>query len=591
MNLKNSLKPLGAILLGLSVVISGVTVQAFAAASQYTVNVVRTPTAGGSVAATDTNDDVWSIVATANSGYHFTRWSCTGSQTPTSATTASTTIALSANSTCTATFTADSAFTVTVARIPSSAPFGGTVAAVDNGSNSWSITATALATYHFTSWTCSDGQTPVSPLSAATTVTATAHSTCTATFTADSDYEVTVAATATKGTVARVDNGSDSWTITATPKTGYHFTNWACTGSDTPTSVVSAATKVTATADITCTATFTANSLKTVTVAASSSTRGTVARVDNGSNSWSITATPKAGYKFTRWACTASQTPTSASSATTTVTATAATTCTATFSADSTYVVTVAATAGGTVSKIENGSDLWEIFATANAGYKFTRWSCSASQTPTSIVSAATKVTATAATTCTATFTANSTYTVTAAGSPTAGGSVSAIDDGADTWSISATANSGYRFQRWTCNSGETPDALYASATTVAVTGDSTCTATFTTASVVFTLTDSTDISGFTTGRSVLSSALEADILDFVESSSGDKYICTGTVTSEGTLRAAKALAKKRAEAVCDYISSLEPSVIVQSTYSVPNRRVNTAASRGVEIDAYSSNS
>jgi hypothetical protein len=88
----------------------------------------------------------------------------------------------------------------------------------------------------------------------------------------------------------------------------------------------------------------------------------------------------------------------------------------------------------------------------------------------------------------------------------------------------------------------------------------------------------------------LLSSALEAEILDFVESSSGDKFICTGNVTSEGTLRAAKALAKKRADAVCAYISSLEPSVLVQSTYSVPNNRVNTSVSRRVDIDAYSSN-
>ena len=589
MNPKNSLKALGALLLGLSVVMSGVTLQAFAAASQYEVNVLRTPTAGGNVASTDLNDDSWSIVATANAGYHFTRWTCSGTQTPASATTASTTIALSANTTCTATFTLNSDFTVTAAKTPSA---GGTVTAVDNGSNSWTITATPAATYHFTSWACDASQTPSSPLSASTKVTAAADATCTATFTLDSDYVVTVATpSTTKGTVSKVDNGSDSWTITATPKTGYHFTSWACSGSDTPTSVVSAATQVTATADSTCTATFTANSLKTVTVAASLSARGTVARVDNGSDSWTITATPKTGFKFTRWACTASQKPTSATSATTTVTATAATTCTATFSADSTYVVTVAASGGGTVSKIENGSNVWEIFANADTGKQFTSWSCTASQTPTSIVSPATTVTATAATTCTAYFNAVSANTVSVVASPTVGGSVSAIDDGVETWSISATANSGYRFSRWTCNSGETPDSIYASATTVTVTGASTCTATFTAVAVVWELSDSADITGFAVGRSLLSAALKADILDFVESSAGDKYICRGIVTSETTLAPAKSLAKKRAVAVCDYISSLEPSVTVRSEFSVPSRLVNTSVSRRVEIDAYSATS
>ena len=581
----NPLKALGVLLLSFSVVIFGIPEQSLAAPSVYTVTVAKTPSAGGTVAATDNESNSWAIAATASAEYHFTRWACTRSQTPVSATTASTTVTASANTACTATFTADSAFTVTVAKTPSA---GGTVTAIDNGRNSWSISASPSAGYHFTRWACDEDQLPSSVLSASTKVTASADTTCTATFTADSDFTVTVATvSATKGTVTKTDNGSDSWSISATAKTGYHFTSWACTASQTPNSVAKASTKVTASADTTCTATFTANSKFTVTVAKTPSLGGTVSTVDNGSNLWSISATPADGYHFMRWACTPAQTLGSAASATTTLTASAATSCRATFIAESTNIVTVAKTpsAGGTVEAIDNGSNLWEISATANTGYRFTSWACSASQTPNSVVSTATKVTAAVATTCTATFTANSEFTVTAAKTPSAGGSVSATDDGDDSWSISATPSGGYRFVSWACNAGATPDSSSDASTTVAVTAATTCTATF--AAIDLEFSDSIDISGFGVKESSLSAARRTEIRDFVESSSGASYVCIGNVTSEAALAGAKVLAKKRATAVCDYISSLDPSALTESEFSVPNRLVDTSVSRRVVIEVY----
>jgi len=393
---------------------------------------------------------------------------------------------------------------------------------------------------------------------------------------------------ATKGTVTKIDNGSDSWSISAKAKTGYHFTSWACTASQTPTSVSSASTKVTASADTTCTATFTANSTNTVTVATVSATKGTVIATDNGSNLWAISATAKDGYHFTRWACNSAQTPGSAVSATTTLTASAKATCTATFVADSTLVVTAAKTpsAGGTVAAIDSGSNVWEISAAANSGYRFKSWACSADQTPNSIVSITTKVTATAATTCTATFTEDSAFIVTVAKTPTGGGTVTATDDGDDTWSISATANAGYRFTSWACNAGATPDSSSDESTTVDVTGATTCTATFT--AVTLELSDSTEISGFEVGKTTLSASLKSEIRAFLDTSSGAKYVCIGNVTSEVALAQAKPLAKRRAVAVCDYISTLEPAAITQADNSVPNRLVNTAAARRVVIKVYS---
>ena len=61
---------------------------------------------GGSATATDGDlDGTWDLVATASSGYTFTSWACTASQT-TAAGTATTTVTPTANTTCTATFTA-----------------------------------------------------------------------------------------------------------------------------------------------------------------------------------------------------------------------------------------------------------------------------------------------------------------------------------------------------------------------------------------------------------------------------------------------------------------------------------------------------
>ena len=70
----------------------------------------------------------------------------------------------------------------------------------------------------------------------------------------------------------------------------------------------------------------------TVTAAASPVSYGTVSASDSNSDGiWDLTATPAAGYGFSGWSCSASQTPRIASARSTTVTPTANTTCTATF--------------------------------------------------------------------------------------------------------------------------------------------------------------------------------------------------------------------------------------------------------------------
>ena len=81
--------------------------------------------------------------------------------------------------------------------------------------------------------------------------------------------------------------------------------------------------------------------------------------------------------------------------------------------------------------------------ATANSGYRFDRWSGACTGTGTCSVAM------TAARSVTAHFTR--TYTLTTAASPSGGGTVSGggtHDSGTDA-TVTATANSGYRFDRW----------------------------------------------------------------------------------------------------------------------------------------------
>jgi uncharacterized repeat protein (TIGR02543 family) len=148
----------------------------------------------------------------------------------------------------------------------------------------------------------------------------------------------------------------------------------------------------------------------TVTPAKNLPAGGTVTASDaNSDGTWDLVATPNAGYTFSGWSCNASQTPASASSATTTVLPTANTTCTASFTAI-TYAVTSTPNliAGGTVTSTDANSDgTWDLVATPNAGYTFSGWSCTASQTPTSASTATTTLVPTADSACTATFQVN----------------------------------------------------------------------------------------------------------------------------------------------------------------------------------------
>ena len=66
------------------------------------------------------------------------------------------------------------------------------------------------------------------------------------------------AGTATGGSATATDNGGGTWSLTATPSSGYTFSGWSCDALQTPASTSASSTTITPTASTTCTPAFTA---------------------------------------------------------------------------------------------------------------------------------------------------------------------------------------------------------------------------------------------------------------------------------------------------------------------------------------------
>jgi uncharacterized repeat protein (TIGR02543 family) len=84
----------------------------------YTISAQANPGAGGSAVITDNQDGTWELVATENPGYDFSGWACDSGQEPNNPSSASTYLEATSNSTCTASFNANSTPTPPVTRAP-----------------------------------------------------------------------------------------------------------------------------------------------------------------------------------------------------------------------------------------------------------------------------------------------------------------------------------------------------------------------------------------------------------------------------------------------------------------------------------------
>ena len=222
-----------------------------------------------------------SLTATANYGYHFVQWNDGNTQNPR-------TILVSQDSAFTAFFALN---TYSIVATSNSTTMG----SVSGGGqytylHEMSMTATPAYGYHFVQW--NDGVTD-NPR----TITVTRDSAFTAQFAANS-YTLTVAPNdATMGSAygAGSYNYNTTATLTAVPNYGYHFTQWSDAVTDNPRTV-------TVLNNATYTAQFEINSY-IITVQSSNPAIGTT--IGSGSYNYltpvNITALPNVGYHFTQW--------------------------------------------------------------------------------------------------------------------------------------------------------------------------------------------------------------------------------------------------------------------------------------------------
>jgi uncharacterized repeat protein (TIGR02543 family) len=483
----------------------------FVQLTQYTLT-VNTPV-NGTVTKSPNQPtyDTGSIVvltATPAAGYAFSGWSgsATGSTNPLN-------VAMSANKTISATFTAVPQYSLTVTTAGN-----GTVSKTPdqptyNSGSSVVLTAAPAAGSTFSGWGGSAAGS-ANPL----TVTMSTSKTITATFAAvQVQYLLTVNSTG-NGTVTKTpdqpayDNGSVV-TLTAIPAAGYRFSGWngAATGTTNP-------LNVTMSADQTIAATFVAVPQYILTV--SPPVNGTVSKspdqpvYDSGS-SVVLTATPAAGYTFSGWSGSAT-----GASNPLTVTMSADQTIEANFvAAPPQYTLTTTSSGNGTVSKSPDqpsytSGSVVGLTATPAAGYTFSGWSGSAtgSGNPLSVTMDGSKTIA-------ATFAALPPVQYQLAVTTTGSGTVSkspdqpAYDSGSSVV-LTATPAAGYTFSGWSGSAAGSANPL-----SVNMSADKTITATFTaipqylltvTTSGSGTVSKSPDQPGYDSGSSVVLTATPA---------------------------------------------------------------------------------
>jgi len=265
--------------------------------ASYTIATTANPSAGGTVSGAGNYASGSNCVlkATANSGYTFVNWTENGTIFSTLSTD---TFTVSSAHNLLANFAIDdSKHAVTVTINPSS---GGSVSGTGvyaNGVNC-TLTATANTGYTFANWTLNGA---IVSTSASYTFAVNTNVALTANFTINSYAVTTTPSPSAGGTVTGAGSyvyGS-SCTVTATPNTGYTFTNWTENGV-----VLSTDPSYTFTvgAAHTLTAVFTINQY-TVSATAYPTTGGTIngtGTYDYGSNC-TLSAIPSSGSSFAYW--------------------------------------------------------------------------------------------------------------------------------------------------------------------------------------------------------------------------------------------------------------------------------------------------
>ncbi len=418
----------------------------------YSINLSSNPTGGGTTGGSGTYlcGTSRSVTATPTSGYSFSNWTESGSVVSSNATY---TFTLTSNSNLVANFTQNPVnYTITTSSNPSG---GGTT----NGSGTFqsgtsrSVTATPTSGYSFSNWTESGS---VVSSNATYTFTLTSNRNLVANFTQNPvNYTITTSSNPSGGGTT---NGSGTFqsgtsrSVTATPTSGYSFSNWTESGS-----VVSsnATYTFTLTSNRNLVANFTQNPVNyTITTSSNPSGGGTT----NGSGTFqsgtsrSVTATPTSGYSFSNWTESGSVV---SSNATYTFTLTSNRNLVANFTQNPVnYTITTSSnpSGGGTT----NGSGTFQsgtsrsVTATPTSGYSFSNWTESGSVVSSN---ATYTFTLTSNRNLVANFTQNPVnYTITTSSNPSGGGTTngSGTFQSGTSRSVTATPTSGYSFSNWT---------------------------------------------------------------------------------------------------------------------------------------------
>lgn len=345
------------------------------------------------------------------------------------------------------------------------------------------ITATPNTSYRFVSWTFSSGSGNCSITdknSKSTSITVNGDCTIKATFKQTRMLTVTAG---TGGLVSpaskEVDMGG-TWTITAYPHSPYRFAGWSFVsgGNDCVLDDASAeSTKVRVGGNCTVKANFIQIYTLKLSAGTSGSTNFTSKIVDAGSKVDISVSITQYGYRFGKWTSSSDDCvvadPTSSS---TKVTVNDACTITANFVQTNTFAIGPNLADGGTTSPygyrtVDNGSHN-SIVATPNSGYRFDKWTSSSLSCA---VSYATRTSTSVWVAGDCNITANfiKTYNLTIAAGT--GGSVSSsgtrtVDNNA-TVDLRATADAGYRFDKWTSTSSSCPVASPTSLSTTVTVG------------------------------------------------------------------------------------------------------------------------
>ncbi|MBR5912107.1 MAG: choice-of-anchor J domain-containing protein [Bacteroidales bacterium] len=420
-------------------------------ATYFSVTTNVTPAGSGTVTGGGTYEAGTNIVLTAtpNTGYTFQRWNDNSTTNPRPLT-------VTTDMSFTAHFEAE-VYTVVVVADPTE---GGTVSGSGNyayGSTA-TLTATANSGYEFQGW--SDGSTE-NPHQ----VTITGNATYTATFTpVGATYYTVTAAVSPAGSGSVSGTGvfaaGSTTTLQATANIGYTFKRWNDNSTMNP-------RLVTVNNNMSFTAFFEAQQY-TVTVNAIPEEGGTVTGGGNYAYGATATlrATPNANYTFTQWADGVVQNPR-------TVTVTENATYTAVFSTagGETYTLTLTVNDPSLGTVMGGGSypagTPVQISAYPNAGAEFVKWSDGSTRNP-RVVRLDSDMTLEAE------FASAATYTITVnSADPTMG---QAFGGGTfhagEIVEISAIANEGYEFMRWSDGNSDNPR-------TITVTENATYTATF----------------------------------------------------------------------------------------------------------------